>query len=302
MKAWMKRGDALELSDVDAPVPAGDELLLRVEAISLNRGEIRGAARAPEGFIPGWDVAGTVLEPAASGRGPAKGARVAALLTGGGWAEVARVPAAHAAVVPDDVELAAAATLPIAGLTVVRAFDVAGSLVGKQILITGGSGGVGHLAIQLGAIGGAHVTAVSSRAGGLRELGAQRTVAAIEEAGGTYDLILESVGGASLAAALERVARGGVVVSIGNSAEEETTFNARTLFGKGGASLYGLLVFEELESRRVTARDLERLFSLVAAGRLRPAIEVRRPFPELRATLDDLKRRAFSGKAVVTVG
>ena len=93
MRAWVKLADGLELSEVARPVPRADELLMKVEAFSVNRGELRGARRAAEGVVPGWDVAGTVLEPAASGSGPGRGARVAALLNAGAWAELAAVPA-----------------------------------------------------------------------------------------------------------------------------------------------------------------------------------------------------------------
>ena len=304
MKAWVKRAEGLQLEEVAAPVAQSDELLLRVEAISLNRGELRGAARAAEGSVPGWDVAGTVVARAANGKGPGEGARVAALLTSGGWAEVARVPEAIAAVVPEGVALDVAATLPIAALTVVRAIEIAGSMIGKRMLVTGGTGGVGQFAIQLGRLAGAAVTAVSSRRAQwdlLRELGAREVVAAIEDATNAFDLVLESVGGSSLAAAIDRVARGGVVVTIGNSSEEDTTFNARTLYAKGGASIYGLLIFEEVESRRVGARDLERVMSLVQSGELRAPIEVRRSWTELPAVLDEMQRRAYSGKAVLTI-
>src|SRR5918997_1699089 len=108
------------------------------------------------------------------------------------------------------LQLGDAPTLPIAGLTILRAFDVAGSLLGRRVLITGASGGVGQFAIQLAEMSGATVTGVRSA----------------EEASGAFDLILESAGGRSFAAAIDLVARGGVVVSIGNSSEEETTFNA----------------------------------------------------------------------------
>lgn len=304
MKAWIKRGDGLELAEVPEPVPGSDELLIRVEAFSLNRGELRLARRAAEGTVPGWDVAGTVVAAAANGRGPRAGERVAAIVTGGAWGELARVPAAHAAVVPDEVGLDVAATLPVAALTVVRALDVGGSLLGKSLLVTGGSGGVGQFAIQLGAMAGAVVTAVSSRQAqhdALRRLGARHVVAAIEEARGPYDLILESVGGSSLAAAIDGVARGGVVVTIGNSSESETTFNARTLFAKGGARIYGLLIFEEVESRRIGAAELARLLHLVQAGRLEAPVEVRRPWTELPALLAELEQRAFAGKAVLVL-
>lgn len=293
MKAWVTKGGHLEMLDVPEPVPARDELLLRVEAFSLNRGELRAVGRAADGKILGWDVAGTVVN------GPKAGTRVAALLNSGAWAELAAVPAAHAAVVPDDVPLDVAATLPIAALTVVRAFAVAGSLLGRRILITGASGGVGRFAIQLGALAGAHVTAISSRRELWPKLGAARTVASIDEADGEYDLILESVGGTSLAAAIAKVARGGVVVTIGNSSEEETTFNSRTLYAKGGASVYGLLIFEELESRRVRASDLERLLELVQSGKIHAPIEMRRPWTELPAVLEEMEQRSYAGKAVL---
>ena len=285
MKAWLKTNDGLELKDVDAPAQGSDELLVRVGAISLNRGEVRGAARAATGAILGWDIAGIVEKAAPNGSGPAAGTRVAALLNRGGWAELASVPVAHAAVIPAGVSLEEAATLPIAGLTVMRAVAVAGSLLGKRVLITGARGGVGKIATQLAAMSGAIVTAVRTASEGTEQ----------------YDFILESVGGASLAAAIERVARGGVVVTIGNSSEEDSTFNARTLYAKGGASIYGLLVFEELESRRITGRDLERLLELVRDGHLKAPIEVQRDWKELDVVLRELEQRTFSGKAVLRV-
>jgi NADPH:quinone reductase-like Zn-dependent oxidoreductase len=88
VKAWLKKDGHLALVDVPEPVPRADELLLRVEAISLNRGEIRSVARAPDGQVPGWDVARTVIAPAALGASPSAGTRVGALLDTGGWAEL----------------------------------------------------------------------------------------------------------------------------------------------------------------------------------------------------------------------
>jgi NADPH:quinone reductase-like Zn-dependent oxidoreductase len=305
MKAWIKRSGGLRLEDVPAPTAASDELLVRVEAVSLNRGEVRSAARAADGTIPGWDVAGTVIAGAPNGRGPGEGARVAALLSGGAWAEVINVPAARAAVVPDGVSFEVAATLPIAALTAVRTLDVAGSLLGKRFLVTGGTGGVGQYAIQLGRLAGANVTAISSQRDQwphLHELGAAEVVAAIDNSEGTYDCILESVGGKSFAQAIERVARGGVVVTIGNSSEEETTFNVRTLYAKGGARIYGLIIFEEVESGRIGARDLERVMSLVQTGALRSSITLRESWTELPSVLAALEQRAYSGKAVLFWG
>lgn len=304
MRAWVKRNGILDLTEVPVPRALSDEVLVRVQACSLNRGEVRGVARAADGVIPGWDIAGTVHVEAANGIGPGKGARVAAFVSNGGWAEYVRVPARHAAVVPEGVDLATAATLPIAGLTVVRALDVAGSLVGKSVLITGASGGVGQFGVQIAARAGAVVTAVSSRASqhdALKQLGAAASIRDIADANDQYHLILESVGGDSLAKAIDLVARGGVVVTIGNSSEAETTFNARSLFAKGGASIYGLLIFEELASGRVTAADLERLLNLVASGHVHAPVEVKRPWTELNTVFRELENRSYTGKAVLTV-
>lgn len=304
MKAWTKRDGELKLVEMPDPTPGADELLVRVVAVSLNRGEMRAVARAPDGHVPGWDVAGTVVSACRDGKGPGEGARVAALLPAGAWAQLVAIPAGRAAIVPDGVELEVAATLPIAGLTVVRAIGVAGSLLGRRLLVTGASGGVGQFAVQLGAIAGAEVCAVSSRQSEhahLADLGAGQIVTSIEDVRGPFDLVLESVGGSSLAKAVELVARGGVVVTIGNSSERDTTLNARDLYSKGAASVYGLLVFEEVDSGRVGARDLERLMELVRGGRLRAPIAMRRSWLELPDAIAELERRAYAGKAVLQV-
>ncbi|MGA7615083.1 MAG: zinc-binding dehydrogenase, partial [Thermoanaerobaculia bacterium] len=187
---------------------------------------------------------------------------------------------------------------------VMRALEVAGSILGKDVLVTGGSGGVGQLAIQLAVMSGARVTAVSSSADrrvALRALGAHAAVADVGEADGPFAFVLESVGGSSLASAIEKIAPGGVVVTIGNSSEEETVFNPRTLYAKGAATIYGLIVFEELDSRRIGAHDLRRLLDFVAAGRLQPKIERRRDWTDLPSLLAELENRSFSGKAVLTI-
>lgn len=258
------------------PVPRSGEVLVRVEAISLNRGEIRAAALGADGVIPGWDVAGTVVE---------TGQRIAAMLHRAAWAEYAAVPLYAAAPIPDEVPAPIAATLPLAGLTVMRALAVGGALLGKRVLITGARGGVGSLAVQLATIAGADVTGVS----------------AVQDVSGEFDLIIESVGGESLSKAIEHVAAGGVIVTLGNSSGETSTFNARSLFLKGAASIYGLLVFDEVDERRVGSRELAYLLDLVRRGALQPRVAVERDWSELDVTLADLEARKFHGKAVLRV-
>ncbi len=150
----------VELRDVPEPEPAHTEALVEVRAFSLNRGELRSFRNNEGGWIPGQDVAGVVLRQAASGEGPPAGARVVALVDEFGWAQRVAVPSHRLAVLPDAVSFAAAATLPVAGLTALRTLRHGGPLIGRRVLITGAAGGVGTLAIQIAARSGARVTAV----------------------------------------------------------------------------------------------------------------------------------------------
>lgn len=296
--------DGLDLGEIEPPQPYRDETLVAVRAVSLNRGEARYLPRREEGTVHGWDVAGVVEREAADGRGPARGERVVGLVDEGAWAELAAVPTARLATLPDEVSFEAAATLPVAGLTAMRALEVAGPLLGRRVLVTGASGGVGRFAIQLARDGGAHVTGVSSsaeRAQGLAELGADEVIGELTPDGERFDAILESVGGSSLAAALARVAPWGIVVSFGNSSAAETTFDVSTFYGRSGARLYGLRVFDELERRGSAVSDLQLLAERVAAGRLDPQICLTRSWREAGEALQALIERRVRGKAVLTV-
>src|ERR1700689_4122681 len=146
----------VELRQVPEPAPSLREALVAVQAFSLNRGELRSFRNNEEGWIPGQDISGSVLQQAAEGSGPPAGARIVALMDEFGWAERAAVPTRRVAVLPDTVSFVAAAALPVAGLTALRTLRHGAPLLGKRVLITGAAGGVGHLAVQLPARSGAH--------------------------------------------------------------------------------------------------------------------------------------------------
>jgi NADPH:quinone reductase-like Zn-dependent oxidoreductase len=285
--------DGSGVSFAEAPDPQVDasHALVEVKAVSLNRGEVRRLPARKPGTIPGWDVAGTLAD----------GTRVVGLADEGGWAELATLPKDRLAVIPDDVTFEAASTLPVAGLTALRALEVGGPLLGRRVLITGAAGGVGRYAIQLAHRAGAHVTGVvrnAERGEGLRELGADELITELEADGENFDLLLESVGGASLAAALTRVAPQGTVVAFGASSPDPTTFDVSRFYGRGGAKLYGLRVFDELARHRSGVRDLE----LLLAARLDPQIDFVTSWEDHETAITALMERRVAGKAVLTVG
>jgi len=148
--------------DLPEPEPAAHELVLAVRAFSINAGEVSLIEQRPDGWRPGQDTAGVVVAAAADGSGAPVGTRVVAYPEWEGWAERIAVPTAWVAALPDPVSLEEAATLPVAGLTALRAVQVGGALLGRNVLVTGAAGGVGQLAVQLAAASGARVTALVS--------------------------------------------------------------------------------------------------------------------------------------------
>lgn len=297
----------LAIREVDRPTLLPFEALVRVAAVSLNRGEVRRSMAALAGWRPGWDLAGTVEVAAADNSGFPVGTRVVGFVPLGAWAEFVAVPTHSLAELPSTVSFRDAATLPVAGLTALLALDRGGLLLGKSVLITGSSGGVGHFACQLARYAGAKVTAQIRRpelVEFVKNAGAQQVVIGSDRENitqyGPYDLILDSVGGETLPAVLEALAPDGVCVMFGTTAGAEVTFNASRFYGKGGLSLYGFILFHELKFQPAST-GLTRLVKLLAEKLLSPHIDLEVPWTQVAEVAQQLSDRRYLGKAVLSI-
>ncbi len=279
--------------------PEPTELLLDVRAFAINRGELASLVRNPDGWRPGQDVAGVVLQPAADGGGPAEGARVVGIVPRAGWAERVPVETLHAAVLPDSVSFEQAASLPIAGLTALRALRVGGAVLGRRVLVTGATGGVGQFAVQLSVAAGAHVTAHVSgpeREAEARSLGAHEVVWALDDDGlGRFHLILDAVGGSVLKAAVHRLVPGGTATTYG-VLDGPAELSLMDFAPAPNSKVMGL--FHSIPEDEKGA-DLATLAGLIADGRLVPRLTVVRDWSETHAVLDALRNRQVRGKAVL---
>ncbi len=299
----------LAIREVSLRGPDRDEVGVRVTAISLNRGETRRALQMAEaGWRPGWDFAGVVETAAADGSGPAAGTRVVGILPSGAWAERVNCRSHAVAALPEAVSDAQAATLPVAGLTALHALRQGGLLLGRKVLVDGASGGVGHLACQLAVAAGAFVwghvrreeyrAAVAEWCGGRVVVGRELAIAGPH---GPYWLILDSVGGSALAAALGMLQPNGACVTFGVSETSTANIESRQFFATGGVRLYGLTLFHELMSVERAGIGLGLLAELIAAGKLRPKIAVEAPWDEIGGIARRLIDRDFAGKAVLHI-
>lgn len=292
----------VRLADVAEPEPARDEVVVEVEAFSINRGETFLLEAPKPGWRPGKDIAGRVVRAAADGSGPALGTRVVGHPPARGWAQRAAVPVRQLAELPASLDAPAAASLPLAGLTALRLLRAVGSIAGRRLLLSGAAGGVGHLFVELASAAGAHVTVVVAsheRGQRLVERGAAAAVLDVAEAPTGIDVALESVGGASLTTALTRLAPRGLLIWFGQAGRIPATIDFFSFFDRHQSAT--IRHFDYTDSDVPDAVDLATLVRLTDTGRLHPEIGSVSPWEDTSARLADLRARRILGKAILTL-
>ncbi|MFD9499165.1 NADP-dependent oxidoreductase [Streptomyces sp. NPDC060035] len=333
MKAFMieRYGDKAGVRAGEMPDPqvGADDLLVRIHAASINPLDLKIRDGAFKAFLPyrlplvlGNDFAGVVVQVGSAVTRFAVGDEVYARPDKdriGTFAELIAVHQDDVAVKPATLTMEEAASLPLVALTSWQALvERAQVQPGQKILIHGGSGGVGTIAVQLAKQLGAHVatTASTAKADLVKELGADIVVDYRKQDFETvlhgYDVVLDTLGGETLEKSLHVLKPGGKVISV--AGPPDAAF-AREL----GLNVILRLVMSALsfrtrrraERRNVTysflfmkagGDQLRELTSLIDAGKIRPVVDRVFPFEETREAMEYVEKgRAKAGKVVVAM-
>ena len=311
-------GDAPKITDIPAPDPGPGEIAVRIGACGLNfadllmvKGEYQDTPAAP--FTLGMEVAGTVTQLGAQVEGPAPGTRVAIFGGQGGLAEHGSFPAARAVAIPEAMSFAEAAAFQIAYGTSHLALDHKARLQpGETLLVLGAAGGVGLTAVEIGKLMGARVIACARGQDKLdvaRQAGADHLIDAESEdireacrALGGVDVVYDPVGGDQFTAALRSCKPEARILTIGFASGDVPLIKANHLLVKN-ISVIGLYWGGYLAFRpEVVTDSLATLLGWYEAGRLRPHVSHVLPLDRAAEGLDLLRRRASTGKVVVTIG
>jgi NADPH2:quinone reductase len=308
--------DVLRYEDVADPVCPDGCVLLDVEAISIEGGDLLARAGSPPQTTPhivGYLCAGTVVEVGAGVEAPAIGEKVVALGADGSHAEKRVVPAAVTWAIPEGLDPAAAACIPVAFGTAHECLFTAANLEeGQTVLIHAGAGGVGMAAIQMATQAGATVISTASSDEKLERLkpfgldhginyASESFVDRVRELteGRGVDVVLDPVGGKNLVESIEALAYRGTLVSVGVAGRGGSNVEAKSLWGKNntlrGVYLGGALLAEYQRVHPMIAD----LIGRVAGGELQVEIDRSFPLAEAAAAHAYLEGRNAFGRVVM---
>ncbi len=297
--------EVLEVAEVDRPVPLATEVLVRVEAVSVNPVEplIRSGQFpliGPPPFILGWDISG-VIEGLEGVTRFEVGDEVYGMpffpRAASAYAQYVAAPSRQLARKPPGLSHAEAAALPLAGLTAWQSLvDTARLAAGQRVLIHGAGGGVGHLAVQIAKARGAYVVGTASAAKHefVRSLGADELIdhqtCDFTAVVGDLDVVLDSLGGEIARRSISVLRPGGILITI--VGRRDTDLAARTRAAR--RRFAGLSVEPDYPG-------LEALAGLVDSGQLRVHLQTTLPLAEAAKAHQLLESGRTTGKIVLTI-
>ena len=298
--------DVLAVVDLPRPTPRTNEVLIRVEAASVNptdwKHRANGGFLGEPPFVLGWDLSGVVEEVGIGVARFSPGDEVFGMLSypfgHGAHAEYVAAPAAWFAPKPASLDHVQAAALPLVSLTAWQALvENARIQPGQRVLIHAAAGGVGHVAVQLAKARGAHVigTASSEKHDFLREIGVDEPIdyreVDVAEAVSDVDAVLDTIGGDTSLASLRTLRPGGIVVSILPVGSDDLYREAERL----GVRAVRMLV-------DASRHDLVSITDLVEQGSLRATISEVFPLEQVAEAHRRGETGRTTGKMVLTTG
>lgn len=309
----------LTTNTVNLHEPGAGEVLVDVVSSGVNRADLLqrvGLYPPPPGAPewPGLEISGTVRALGPGVSVPRVGDPVVALLDGGGYAEQVVVPSAQVLPCPDGVDLVDAAALPEAVCTAwTNLVDTAHLRPGETLLVHGGSGGVGSIAVQLGKARGAHVVTTAGgpdRAARCRDLGADvaldhrsdDVVTAVRDAtdGRGADVVLDVLGGGALIDNVRLLAPFGRLVVIGLQQGRTGELDLARLMAKRATVTGTTLRSRSREEKAaIVAAVAEHVWPMVADGRVRPVVHARLPLDDAGAAHAMLEDGEAFGKVLL---
>ena len=299
--------EVLQYEDAPSPKPAPGEVLIRVHAAGVNPadwkvrgGQLKQFVQHKFPLILGWDLSGVIEEvaanPAADGRFK-KGDEVFGkpdTSRDGAYAEYVAVRESEVALKPKSLHHVYAAAVPVAGITAWQAlFDVAQLKRGQRVLIHGGSGGVGHFAVQFAKWKGAYVIATASTKNQqlLREIGVDQaidyTTQRFEQVAKNVDLVLDTIGGDTEERSWKVLKKGGLLASVVQPPDAE---KARE-FGVRGAFVWS----------QPNGNELAEIAALIDSGNLKVVLDRILPLSEARRAHELSQNGHARGKIILRV-
>jgi NADPH:quinone reductase len=315
--------DVLTLVDRADPVPGVGEVLIRVAASGVNRPDVlqrMGAYPPPPGAsdLPGLEVAGVIVAgdaEAMAAAGLSIGQRVCALTPGGGYAELCVTPAVQCLPVPEGLSDIEAASLPETCFTVwSNVFLRAALQPGETLLIQGGTSGIGVTAIQMAKAFGATVIATAgsdAKCQACLDLGADHAInyrtadfaeAARQFTGGRgVDVVLDMVAGDYVAREVTVLAEDGRLVIIAVQGGVKAQFDAGLVLRRRLTITGSTLRPRPVAFKGAVAAALrERVWPLIASGRIRPVLHSVLPATEAAQAHALMESNQHVGKIVLT--